>query len=650
MLFQFSPPLSSLNLISPAMNGLLIYPYSLCLLLLLLLHANSKAIHILPQDLEGEEREEFIKDCQTNSPCGGIDIRYPFRLINSTPMYCGVQGLEVSCSAAGDATIKLPRLGPCKIVHFDTDSVKIKLLGDEWAQCPLQKLSSIIPTGLFYHDYEHDNGYDYMLVNCSSETATDPEWITGPIPCLGNGSQGEWIYVAKLEASMDQLPSGCVSTGIGGNIEYYAGGPTFGDQVQGFNQMLQMDVSLNIPEWEMCRDCHEEGKQCGFSRRRNQTACLARRHETTNIGRIVEDLVGTFIGGLVVVGGLVVALTSLIILFILKKKSQKDEEIRFKVEHFLATYGDAQPTRYSFSDIRKITMRFKNKLGQGGYGSVYKGELSNGIPVAVKMLESSKGEGQEFINEVATIGRIHHINITRLLGFCTERSTRALIYEFMPNESLEKYIFSRQDKGSNKSLSMEKLLNIAIGIARGIEYLHQGCEQRILHFDIKPHNILLDYDLNPKISDFGLAKLCSRDISIVTMTVARGTMGYIAPEMYCRNFGTVSYKSDVYSFGMLLLEMIGGRKNHDPEIGRESEIYYPEWVYDRLVERQDLVMTMKMEQNDGEILQKLSKVALWCIQWSPTERPTMTRILHMLIGSSEEVHMPPKPFVSQHES
>ncbi|XP_042440190.1 rust resistance kinase Lr10-like [Zingiber officinale] len=435
---------------------------------------------------------------------------------------------------------------------------------------------------------------------------------------------------------MDRLPSGCVTTGIGGWIGY-ARGRRFGVLVQGFIQTLQMDVSLNIPEWEICRDCHEEGKQCGFSRRRNQTACLARRHGTTNIGLIVG----------ISVGGFVVVLTSLIILYILKT-SKKDQEIRIKVEQLLATYGDAKPTRYSFSDIKKITMRFKNKLGQGGYGSVYKGELPNGIPVAVKMLESSKGEGQEFTNEVATIGRIHHINITRLLGFCSERSTRALVYEFMPNESLEKYIFSRQDKGSKKSLSMEKLLNIAIGIARGIEYLHQGCEQRILHFDIKPHNILLDYDLNPKISDFGLAKLCSRDVSIVTMTAMRGTMGYIAPEMYCRNFGTVSYKSDVYSFGMLLLEMIGGRKNLDPEIGRESEIYYPEWVYDRLVERQDLVLTMEIEQNDGEILQKLSKVALWCIQWSPTERPTMTRVLHMLVGSSEEVHMPPKPFVSQH--
>ena len=123
---------------------------------------------------------------------------------------------------------------------------------------------------------------------------------------------------------------------------------------------------------------------------------------------------------------------------------------------------------------------------------------------------------------------------------------------------------------------MGELHGIAIGIAKGIEYLHQGCEQRILHFDIKPHNIYLDQNFNPKISDFGLAKLCSKDQSVVSMTIARGTMGYIAPEVLSRNFWNVSYKSDVYSFGMLLLEMVSGRKNVDTTAENPSEVYFPE--------------------------------------------------------------------------
>ena len=124
-------------------------------------------------------------------------------------------------------------------------------------------------------------------------------------------------------------------------------------------------------------------------------------------------------------------------------KSKYNEEIHLKVEMFLNTYSTSKPTRYTFSEVKKITRRFNNKLGQGGFGSVYKGELSNGVPVAVKVLENSKGEGQEFINEIATIGTIHHANVVRLLGFCSEGSRRALIYEFMPNASLEKYIFSQ---------------------------------------------------------------------------------------------------------------------------------------------------------------------------------------------------------------
>lgn len=140
------------------------------------------------------------------------------------------------------------------------------------------------------------------------------------------------------------------------------------------------------------------------------------------------------------------------------------------------------------------------------------------VPVAVKMLENSRSDGEEFMNEVATIGRIHHANVVRLLGFCSDGTRRALIYEFMPNGSLEKYIFADESDICRELLAPNKMLEIASGIARGIEYLHQGCNQRILHFDIKPHNILLDYRFSPKISDFGLAKLCTRDHSIVALT------------------------------------------------------------------------------------------------------------------------------------
>ncbi|KAG5221700.1 rust resistance kinase [Salix suchowensis] len=195
---------------------------------------------------------------------------------------------------------------------------------------------------------------------------------------------------------------------------------------------------------------------------------------------------------------------------------------------------------------------FKEKIGEGGFGCVYKGKLRSGNYAAIKILGKSKANGQDFINEVATIGRVHHTNVVQLVGFCAEGSKRALVYDFMPNGSLNNFIFSQE---RSVSLSWEKLLEISIGVAHGIEYLHRGCEMQILHFDIKPHNILLDEHFTPKVSDFGLARLCPANESLKSLTAAGGTIGYMAPELFYKNIGRVSYKADVYSFGMLVLEM-----------------------------------------------------------------------------------------------
>jgi serine/threonine protein kinase len=266
--------------------------------------------------------------------------------------------------------------------------------------------------------------------------------------------------------------------------------------------------------------------------------------------------------------------------------------------------------------------------------------------VAVKMLENLKGDGQEFINEVSTIGRIHHANVVRLLGFCSEGTRRALIYQFMTKGSLDSYIFAHESDICRELLAPNKMLEIASGIARGIEYLHQGCNQRILHFDIKPHNILLDHNFTPKISDFGLAKLCAREHSIVTLTAARGTMGYIAPELYSRNFGRISNKADVYSFGMLVLEMVSGRRNSDPWIENKNEVYIPEWIYEKVINDQELALTLDTTQEEKEKVKQLAIVALWCIQWNPRNRPSMTKVVNMLTGRLQNLQMPPRPFVT----
>ncbi|PNX95631.1 receptor-like protein kinase [Trifolium pratense] len=330
------------------------------------------------------------------------------------------------------------------------------------------------------------------------------------------------------------------------------------------------------------------------------------------------------------------------ILYHVRYRTQKEEN-EARIEKFLEDYRALKPTRYSYSDIKRITNNFKNELGQGAYGTVYKGKLSGDIYVAVKLLKTSTGNGPEFINEVGTMSQIHHVNVVHLVGFCADGHTRALVYEYLPNGSLQKFISTTDFK--NHFLSWEKLQEIALGIAKGIEYLHQGCDQRILHFDIKPHNILLDNNFTPKISDFGLAKLCSKDQSAVSMTAARGTIGYIAPEVFSRNFGNVSYKSDVYSFGMLLLEMVGGRQNADVVEKRSGLGYFPEWIYNLIEQGDDLSEHIEVEKY-AKIAKKLAIAGLWCIQWHPVDRPSMQVVVHMLEGDGEKLSMPPNPFAS----
>ncbi|XVF18514.1 hypothetical protein REPUB_Repub11eG0028500 [Reevesia pubescens] len=188
------------------------------------------------------------------------------------------------------------------------------------------------------------------------------------------------------------------------------------------------------------------------------------------------------------------------------------------------------------------------------------------------------------------------------------------------------------------------MFEIVIGVARGIEYLHRGCEMQILHFDIKPHNILLDENFNPKVSDFGLAKLHSVNDSIISLTAARGTIGYMAPELFYKNIGGISYKVDVYSFGMMLMEIVGRRKNVNVFIDHSSQIYFPSWIYDRFDEGENIELG-DLTENENEIVRKMVIVAFWCIQTNTTNRPSMNKVLKMLESEVELLEMPPKSFL-----
>ncbi|KAF5755546.1 putative glycerophosphodiester phosphodiesterase, protein kinase RLK-Pelle-LRK10L-2 family [Helianthus annuus] len=340
------------------------------------------------------------------------------------------------------------------------------------------------------------------------------------------------------------------------------------------------------------------------------------------------------------------AVATLIIILCLKGKLRWRKEATYNenAEIFLKNNEFLAPKRYSYSQVQKITSSFQVKLGQGGFGSVYKGSLSNGNLVAVKIISESKGNGEDFINEVASVSRTSHVNVVTLVGFCLEGRRRALIYEFMPNGSLEKFIYGRSSSNISQ-LGWEKLHQIAIGIARGLEYLHRGCNTQILHFDIKPHNILLDQDFCPKISDFGLAKRFLEKRSMISMSCVRGTPGYIAPEIVSRSFGHVSHKSDVYSYGMMILEMVGGRRNVETEVDHTSEIYFPHWIYKKVEIEEQLGLDGIVSEEENEMARKMIIVGLWCIQTNPLSRPEITKVLEMLEGGLELLEIPPKPYM-----
>ncbi|KAK7384712.1 hypothetical protein VNO78_30413 [Psophocarpus tetragonolobus] len=288
----------------------------------------------------------------------------------------------------------------------------------------------------------------------------------------------------------------------------------------------------------------------------------------------------------------------------------------------------SMPIRYSYKDLETATSNFSVKLGEGGFGSVYKGVLLDGTQLAVKKLEGIGQGKKEFRVEVSIIGSIHHHHLVRLKGFCAEGSHRLLAYEYMANGSLDKWIFNKNKE--EFVLDWDTRYNIVLGTAKGLAYLHEDCDSKIIHCDIKPENVLLDDNFLVKVSDFGLAKLMTREQSHV-FTTLRGTRGYLAPEWITNC--AISEKSDVYSYGMVLLEIIGGRKNYDPREASEKS-HFPSFAFKMMEEgkvREILDSKLENYEND-ERVHIAVKVALWCIQEDMSLRPSMTKVVQMLEG------------------
>ncbi|KAL6329824.1 hypothetical protein AAG906_037536 [Vitis piasezkii] len=300
---------------------------------------------------------------------------------------------------------------------------------------------------------------------------------------------------------------------------------------------------------------------------------------------------------------------------------------------------DARPYTFSYAELKNATGDFSpsNKLGEGGFGPVYKGTLSDGRVVAVKQLSVASHQGKkQFVAEIATISAVQHRNLVKLYGCCIEGVNRSLVYEYLENKSLDQALFGE----GNLDLVWPTRYDICLGVARGLAYLHEESRVRIVHRDVKASNILLDYYLNPKISDFGLAKLYDDKKTHISTLVA-GTIGYLAPEYAMR--GHLTEKADVFGFGVVALEIVSGRPNSDTSL-EEEKTYLLEWAWQLHETNRELeLVDSRLSEFSEEEARRMIGVALLCTQTSPTLRPPMSRVVAMLSGDIEVSRVTTKP-------
>ncbi|XP_073000712.1 probable serine/threonine-protein kinase At1g01540 [Typha latifolia] len=284
---------------------------------------------------------------------------------------------------------------------------------------------------------------------------------------------------------------------------------------------------------------------------------------------------------------------------------------------------------YTLRELEEATggLAEENVIGEGGYGIVYRGVLGDNTVVAIKNLLNNRGQAEkEFKVEVEAIGRVRHKNLVRLLGFCVEGAYRMLVYEYVDNGNLDQWLHG--DAGDVSPLTWVMRMNIILGTAKGLAYLHEGLEPKVVHRDVKSSNILLDRQYNPKVSDFGLAKLLYSERSYVTTRVM-GTFGYVAPEY--ASTGMLNERSDVYSFGVLTMEIITGRSPVD-YTRPPGEVNLVEWIKNMVAERKiELVVDPNLpEKPSSKALKRALLVALRCIDPDGHKRPKMGHVIHML--------------------
>ncbi|KQJ82591.1 hypothetical protein BRADI_5g09900v3 [Brachypodium distachyon] len=443
-------------------------------------------------------------------------------------------------------------------------------------------------------------------LNCSINKSTSVQDRFYPMPCVRLPNNGHKIGDATSAGGCAQVCLGnctCTAYSYGNN-----GCLIWEDELTNVKQ-LQCDDSGNNNQATLCLRLDAKEVQT-----------LQKNRRRINV---------------VVIGASVVSfgLLSLFLILIIR---------RLCAHRMKKLQGGGGIIMFRYPDLQRATKNFSEKLGAGGFGSVFKGFLNDSSVVAVKRLDGALQGEKQFRAEVRSIGIIQHINLVKLIGFCTEGDRKLIVYEHMHNRSLDNHLFHSNGTGLKWNIRYQ----IAIGVARGLAYLHDSCRDCIIHCDIKPENILLDASFVPKIADFGMAKFLGRDFSRV-LTTMRGTIGYLAPEWIS---GTViTAKVDVYSYGMVLLEIVSGKRNSGRDCtSGDNYVYFPVQVANKLLEGDVETLVDKNLHGDFNLeqVERAFKVACWCIQDGEFDRPTMGEVVQYLEGF-HEVEIPPVPRLLQ---
>ncbi|KAE8676840.1 Cysteine-rich receptor-like protein kinase 29 [Hibiscus syriacus] len=371
------------------------------------------------------------------------------------------------------------------------------------------------------------------------------------------------------------------------------------------------------------------------------TPSLPPSNDTTTTGNKNNSSRLTIIISISAVGFALLVISCCIFIILRSRKKPKVKAKKQEVTEAADEIKTAEFLQYDFNSIRAATDNFSdaNKLGQGGFGAVYKGTLAYRNSIAVKRLSTESSQGDhEFENEVRLMANLQHRNLVRLQGFCLEGNERLLIYEFVPNGSLDNFLFDRVKKAC---LNWERRYKIIGGIARGLLYLHQDSRLRIIHRDLKASNILLDAEMTPKIADFGMARMCAVDQTQGATSRIVGTYGYMAPE-YAMH-GQFSVRSDVFSFGVLVLEILSGQKNSSFHNGSNvDDLINFAWRNWKAGTVFDLVDPSLRDGSRTELMRCIH-IGLLCVQENVAQRPSMGSVVLMLTSYSTTLPLPSEP-------